>query len=416
MKIKRTPLLRIATHVTSWLCLALGLLSGCGRIITTAETGDPSEAKRRLYVNDAAANDSLVPALVQEGIRFVMQPGKSYALTMESSEKDDQLAVFYFDDGGTLREYRDYGVDVQGTQEFFYLNSNQSKPRFFVAQLLPPDGNLAKTRFSNVRLISLGGESPNSLKIKLIFVGGLRGLTTQGAKNNFATAFFEQLETIFQGQGLAVTFEQEIVEPNSAPTVVPFGGNFMPLPGTRVPGFVHMYLVDSIAPPPSTDAGGYILGFAPREAMDLSLMPQSRVVLGNRYFTMSGLATTAAHELGHFFGLRHTTATLIDMGYDRDFSNADDGLTSTGACIGLAKSAATETTTARHAPHPEAWITTDGMAYCLRTTATSDESCPATCDLSNLMYPYDCSTRGNTQRILTSDQVTLWKKNLALME
>jgi hypothetical protein len=389
----------------------------CGRIITAPDTGDPSEAKRRLYVNDAAANDSLVPALVHEGVRFVMQPGKSYALTLDANESDDQLAVFYYDDGGTLREYRDYGVDIKGAQEFFYLNSNQSKPRFFVAQLLPPDGNLATTRFENVRLISLGGESPNSLKIKLIFVGGLKGLGTNAAKNNFAVAFFEQMTTILQGQGLAVTFEQEIVEPNAAPKVLQFGGNYTSLPGTRVPGFVHMYLVDSIAPPPGTsDQGGYILGFAPREAMDLSLLPQSRVVLGNRYITLAGLATTAAHELGHFFGLRHTTATEIDMGYDKDFSNVDDGLTATGGCTGLAKRGTAVGGTAPDGMTGSHWVDASGEAFCLRTTATSESACPAACDLSNLMFPYDCSSRGNLQRVLTSDQLTLWKKNLALME
>ena len=53
---------------------------------------------------------------------------------------------------------------------------------------------------------------------------------------------------------------------------------------------------------------------------------------------MKDIVETALHETGHFFGLRHTTATKADIeilrgDYDiGDYSNLDDGLDDTPYC------------------------------------------------------------------------------------
>lgn len=404
-------LFQIIRGFTTWFSFGVStvMIVSCGRIIAPGDGPGVNSPDRRLYANDAAANDSLTPALVRTGVRFVLQPAKNYALSFLANEKNDQLAVFYYDDGGNLRKYQTYSATVQGAQESFYLKSDQTRPRFFVAQLLPPDGELAVQRLQSVKLISLGTASPNNLKIKLIFVGKLQGMATDAAKTNFANSFFKEIAAIFSPHGLSVEGMQEIVDAQGPARVVPFSSRFTPLDGTRSPGYVHFYLVDSIAPPANADPGGYILGFSPREAIDLSSQPESRVVLGNRYISISSLATTAAHELGHFFGLRHPTATDIDMDFDKDFSNYDDGLTSTSVCDGLAKKAAGKSSTFRH----EEIKGPGGLTYCLRVASTT---CPSFCDLNNLMFAYDCSTRSNTQRQLTQDQIALWKKNLGVMQ
>ncbi len=338
-----------------------------------------------------------------------MQPSKPYAITLLNAKSDDQMAVFYYDSRGILHKYSTVQATLQGSTGSFQLQSSLASAAFFVSQLLPSDGSAALSRIDKVRLISFVGSSTSALKIKLIFEGGLRGLSTASAKSRFADALFSEMTSILGSLGVSVEFDQEIVDPNGPAKVVPFGGNFVSLDGTRVPGYVHFFLVDSIAPPPSAQAlGGYILGFAPREAIDLSLMPESRIILSNRYLSIAGLATTATHELGHFFGLRHTTATEIDMGFDKDFSNIDDGLLSTGQCIGLAKRGIVDGgIDLGQIPGP------GGLSYCLRMAFTT---CPSQCDLSNLMFAYDCSSSHNTQRKLTQDQIDLWRKNLALLQ
>jgi hypothetical protein len=392
----------------------------CGTIVTSSDSPNGSNANRRLYVNDAAANDSLTSAIVMQGVRFVLQPGKNYAITLESNEKSDQISLFRYDTRGGLEKVREYTPDLQGTQEVFFLKSTQTQASVFMAQLLPPDGELAIKRFKSVKLISLETAQASTLKLKLIFAGDLKNLNNDASKASFAKALFAEMNAIFVPYGLSVVGKYEVADPQGAARIVPFGGTFASLPGTREAGYVHLYLVDSIAPPASAKLeGGYILGFAPREAPDLSLQPESRVILSNRYFQISGLATTGAHEIGHFFGLRHTTATQIDMGFDQDLSNVDDGL-ATSSCDGLAKKAWSPKTSSFWDLEMKA---DNGMVYCLRISGVA-ESCPGTCflpnpqknPLNNLMFAYDCSTSDNPQRNLTSDQIQLWKKNLNLLQ
>lgn len=47
------------------------------------------------------------------------------------------------------------------------------------------------------------------------------------------------------------------------------------------------------------------------------------------------VVTTALHETGHFFGLRHTTATPADFKSSQDFSVYEDGFMDTPYCISL---------------------------------------------------------------------------------
>ncbi len=68
---RTSTLVAILRVSLKWVLLALlASLMGCGQIITTNEPGSPNGHERRLYVNDAAANDSLDPAIIESGVRL----------------------------------------------------------------------------------------------------------------------------------------------------------------------------------------------------------------------------------------------------------------------------------------------------------------------------------------------------------
>lgn len=58
---------------------------------------------------------------------------------------------------------------------------------------------------------------------------------------------------------------------------------------------------------------------------------------GNTQIRLSkdNIIETAVHETGHFFGLRHTTATRTDLYSGGDLSNVEDGFEDTPFCAGL---------------------------------------------------------------------------------
>jgi hypothetical protein len=393
--------------------LASGLLlCACGTF-TLDDPANPGEASRRIYVNDQAANDSLTPDLVKTGIKFVLQPGRNYELTLESTPRSsDMLSIYYFNDGSP-HLFKSLSAASDGTQEVFSFQSDQSAAQFFMAQLEPPEGNGAIPSLHRVTLASARIVSADTVHVRLLFIRRLRALPDSAAKLAFAARLFQEMARIYSPFGIVLIGSADIVEPAADAMVFPFSNNFVALPGKRVLNNAHLYMVDSISIG-SAGSGlvGEVLGFAPREVVDLDSHRESRVILSSRVLrglpaatAAASLAVTATHELGHFFGLRHTVSTRHDFLQDNDFSNKEDGFTDTRFCeldIALAKTGA--------AAAAEAWMEATRSPYCLRVA--DDNSCSnPSCELQNLMYPVDCPSASQTH--LSLQQSAFLKKNLA---
>ncbi len=239
------------------------------------------------------------------------------------------------------------------------------------------------------------------------------------------------MRSIYQGANgtgfspsLTFNWTYSIVTPDSAAAVLNFGPTFVPLPGTRVANAANLYLVDNITFT-GAPSGESVLGFSPREVVDMSTDEDSRVILSAQGAIASGgtssitsgipsLATTTAHELGHFFGLRHPTATTVDLENDNDGSNQDDGFASTPVCTELTKPAAGENiVTAAY----------NKRAYCLYMASATicPPTTPVNCNTlaTNLMFAYSypsCSISPKSQRVLTSEQQVFFRRNLALLQ
>ena len=415
-------------HVIRVLCMAgfVGFLSGCG-VLTSTSNKSESSPTRRLYVNDPATNDSLITALARTsgngaGLLFVLQPNKSYHLRLATTSAGDQLSLFASVNNGTVSlGLLNPAVSANSDTEIFTIQSTQTYATLFAGLLQSPDGFNARKRISRVNLISVSTTQSYAINVNLIMVGKLSnaGLPDSASKANFAKAFLAELGSIYQsnssGFSPAITFTgtYSIAAPDSAVVVMNFGPTFVPLSGKRVANAANLYLVDSISFSGIT-AGEEVLGFSPREVTDLSTDGDSRVILSARGAFAAGgstitagipsLATTTAHEMGHFFGLRHPTATDVDLSNDDDASNRDDGFASTPLCSVLSKKTSERITSTSY----------NGKSYCLYVAV---HGCPTTCDYTNLMFAYSCT--GNDpkgQRLLTSEQQVFFRKNLALLQ
>ncbi len=383
------------------LCLAalwLFILGGCGSIeIDPTEPEITNGPFQRIYVNDAAAGDSLRRAIVEDGIQFVLQPGNIYSLSLQGALYSKRtLQLYRFDNGRVKRDRSLREINSGGQGPYFELTSPHQDPTFYVARLSPP-GEEPLNAFSRVRLQSLTHRSPDSLRVRLVFVGRLTELATQTARAQYAETFFANLRAIYGQAGINISGSMESAGEASKFTVVTWENRNQELPGTRQGGHLHLYLVEEIRGPSIGDFGqGTILGLAPLEAHDLDR--ESRVLLSNKILDPIQVAVTAAHEVGHFFGLRHTVATSLDL-EDGDYSNRDDGFADTPYCeveTGIALARMGEFA---------------GERLCLRVAA---DNCSRTCQLTNLMHPFDCRSEVQTQ--LSPSQIDFLRKNVSLYQ
>jgi hypothetical protein len=377
-------------------------LAGCGNLVDMG--GNRSADPRRAYVNDPARNDSLATALPGRGVQFVLQPGKQYALRMKT-QATGQVLNFYAPSGSVFKYQGSIEGVRQGDVVSYLLSPTQASADVYLGFLSTESGARTSAPDSAVRLVPLDTSGSTSVAVRLLMVRQLTGLPNATAKSLYARAFNEKLKSLYAAFGITLDTSTVVVEPDGDPFTVTFAGGAVSIPGERRADAINLYLVDDIG---DGDAEGTILGFAPREAFDLSDDIESRVILNVRGYSGSGaaeaLAVTAAHEMGHFLGLRHTSATTVDRGFDDDDSNRDDGFASTPYCSSLEKRAA--------GGPAEVIRVRSGRAFCLRVAGTA-YTC-ACSDAPNLMYPYACEAY--PQETLGLDQQSFIRNNLKLFQ
>lgn len=390
-----------------------------------------------VYPNDAIHGDS---ALVQfrRGVFLEVRPSGSYSLTIEYSGSDvPELNLFDI-------EADNYNPTIiQGTAsgssiiyEWEEASSSSISPQYYIASLT--SGNsLLKSNISSLEYSAVG-QTARPLGINVHFIGVDERYETPEAKSTLAEAIFNTMSTIYGDVPMGdFTVISGVDHPKYGSQItgsdnVSFDLDWNVNLGNR--GSINLDSLSGGLPSsqignldvvivPFIEGDGFV-GLAPFFGRSLNSGLASVAVVGasTQIFGFSGselvensdslIANTMAHEIGHFLGLRHTTATANDILSGDDRSIQDDGLASTPfneACFSTFNRLkgdshpGCQTIWMRHGHHNIQYRITK-----LTQAALSD--CP---DAGNLMFP--TVVPGVEQVEFESEQGDIIDKTLSLL-
>jgi hypothetical protein len=385
------------------------LLLGCGKLVDMGG-GNVEGQQQRIFLSDAAPAESLPSVLIQGGVYFTMQPGKSYQLRVRTPIQGQQLQVLRAR-GEYYYGWKTFTPTASGDSVQYFTvtpDPGEDSTRFYRA-FLQSGGGGTGLRPQTVRLVPAVPAAPpatNALRVKLVLVRQMT-LLPDAQKAAFAQAFLSELASIYATYGITVTGTYEIAEPAAPRLVVDFGGGLEGFSTVRNKDTAYLYLVDALRYEGTENPN--LLGFAPREGItlqeDFVILNASGIVAASTPAAKAApVAVTAAHELGHLLGLRHTRPSAADFRNEFDKSNTHDGFGPAENCEALPKRSG------------GALAGNDGFTeikvgkryYCLRAMA---DFCGCS-DETNLMYAYQCP--GVVQKTLLAGQQDFLRWNISV--
>ena len=355
-----------------WICRLLFL--ACFGLLTACFNGVDSDSSpvlrpdtsrlivHRLYPNDMAKNDSAAANLAR-GIKLIVHPKSTYKLSfdVDPTQPAPELQLFrtYELNNGSgnmgLSRVRVLSPTVVDNQYVFEFNCEENKMSTWLTSL-GVNGKYYEGEVKNISFTGVGSYSDH-FSINLIVVGAMEETQDGLSIDEFA-------------QKMLITFREKYYGVTIDTLFVRYAHNH-PTLGDKYPADIPWvadresedFFLNEIAAWPDEETRNSLSVVMVHSIKDDGVMGMSHlfsgdmgeaggsVVIGEHVkfpskmelLTSDNIILTAMHEMGHFFGLRHTSTTsrdLLQSDSDEegnvvmlgDWSNIEDGMTDTPFC------------------------------------------------------------------------------------
>ena len=403
--------------VYGFLCVLWSIFfTSCSTIEADGETVLKPDTSRmivhKLYPNDLAKNDSAA-ANISRGIMLVVHPGASYKLSFDKdpNQPAPELQLFrpYSIQSGLfgLSKVRALSPTVVGNRYVYSFNCEENEMTVWYTSL-GVDGQYYKGEVGNISYTGTGSNDDH-FSINLIVVGAMEKTKDGFGVDELAKLMLSTFREKYYGMTIDSLYVRYAHEHPTLGSKYP--ANYPWVAGVNSEDTFLSELAASVDDSPRNAlnvflvhsiSGVNIMGLSRLFAGVLGADSNNAVVVGEHVRKQKGeiellpsnnIVMTTVHETGHFFGLRHTSTTGLDLkqyaGGDEktgimvgDWSNIEDGMTDTPFCEYILRSGLYKQGDVEN----DYGIYTDIRALEYAKTLSNLEilNCP---DLYNIMFP-----------------------------